>query len=320
MAYPSSLPKFKPWSWIKNGHLDTLYAKLRQEPAPEYRRELLLDSHQKTLVAYDFVDSDNPDAPLVVLFHGLEGSSLSHYSIAMMNAVKRKGWNGVVAHFRGCGGVANTAEVAYHSGDSAEVAYVLQLLKKRYKKVYAIGFSLGGNVLSKYLGEARENAVSEANVVVSAPLDLVNASEKLSKGLSKRIYIPYFLRSLIPKIKSEAQYHDSERIAKVAKAKTLREFDYYFTAPLHGYESPEDYYRRASAKPYLKYIEKPTMIINAKNDPFMYPESLPKREDVSKSVYLMQPERGGHVGFVSGTGKGHINWLPEMVLQFFERH
>ncbi|MDO4223361.1 MAG: alpha/beta fold hydrolase, partial [Acinetobacter sp.] len=314
------LPEFRPLSWLRGGHLDTLYAKALQEPAPHYRRELLPDSLGKTLVAYDFVDAPQQDAPLVVLFHGLEGCSQSHYSIALMHAVQKLGWHGVVAHFRGCGGVMNTAGVAYHSGDSHELAYMLDTLKQRYTRIYAVGVSLGGNVLAKYLGEQGKQAVPVASAVVSAPLDLVDASETLSKGLNKRIYIPYFLRSLLPKIKNEADFHPPELIENILKVKTLRDFDHLYTAPLHGFSDPDDYYRRASAKPYLKHIQRPTLVINAKNDPFMSAKSLPQHHEVSASVQLLQPKRGGHIGFVAGKGKGHINWLPETLLNYFQQH
>lgn len=311
------LPEYRPLSWLKGGHLDTLYAKALQEPAPMYRRELLPDSLGKTLVAYDFIDATQPNAPLVVLFHGLEGSSESHYSIALMRAIQQWGWNGVVAHFRGCGGVMNTAGVAYHSGDSHEIGYMLDLLAQRYSRIYAVGVSLGGSALSKYLGEQGKYATSLANVVVSAPLDLVSALKALNKGMSKRIYIPYFLNSLLPKIEQEADYYHIDIVKNVLNTKTLYDFDLHFTAPLHGFTDPDDYYKRSSAKPFLKYIERPTLVINAKNDPFMQADALPTLQEVSSSVRLIQPDRGGHIGFVAGVGKGHLYWLPKTILSFF---
>ena len=129
--------------WLRNGHADTLFAKLLQGKAPDYRRELLPDSTGKTQVAYDFVDSADPDAPLVVLFHGLEGSSESHYAVELMKAVQQRGWNGVVAHFRSCGGIENTAPVFYHLGDTPEIAFMLNTLAQRYSTIYAVGVSLG---------------------------------------------------------------------------------------------------------------------------------------------------------------------------------
>lgn len=134
--------------WLRNGHADTLFAKLLQGKAPDYRRELLPDSTGKTQVAYDFVDSADPDAPLVVLFHGLEGSSESHYAVELMKAVQQRGWNGVVAHFRSCGGIENTAPVFYHLGDTPEIAFMLNTLAQRYSTIYAVGVSLGGNALA----------------------------------------------------------------------------------------------------------------------------------------------------------------------------
>ena len=144
------LPAYHSPHWLIGGHLQTVYAKLLTRPAPNYRRELLPDSTGQEQVAYDFIDAPHANAPLVVLFHGLEGSSLSHYAIELMHTVQAYGWHGVVAHFRSCGGVP--AQKMYHSGDTLEVAHMLNLLAQRYPTIYAVGVSLGGNVLAKYLG------------------------------------------------------------------------------------------------------------------------------------------------------------------------
>ncbi|MBH5917538.1 alpha/beta hydrolase, partial [Neisseria meningitidis] len=157
--------------FLRNGNADTLAAKFLQRPAPAYRRELLPDSTGKTKTAYDFSDGISPDAPLVVLFHGLEGSSRSHYAVELMLAVRDWGWHGAVVHFRSCGGVANTAPVFYHLGDTAEIAFTLDTLAARYREIYAVGVSLGGNALAKYLGEQGENALPQAAAVISAPVD-----------------------------------------------------------------------------------------------------------------------------------------------------
>ena len=182
--------------FLRNGNADTLAAKFLQRPAPAYRRELLPDSTGKTKVAYDFSDGISPDAPLVVLFHGLEGGSGSHYAVELMLAVRSRGWNGVVVHFRSCGGVANTAPVFYHLGDTAEIAFTLDTLAARYREIYAVGVSLGGNALAKYLGEQGKKALPHASAAVSAPVDAEAAGSRFDSGITRLLYTRYFLRTL----------------------------------------------------------------------------------------------------------------------------
>lgn len=292
--------------WLKGGHLQTIYAKTLQSPAPAYRRELIADSYGEDQVAYDFIDAANPEAPLVVLFHGLEGSSHSHYAIELMRTVQTRGWHGVVAHFRSCGGVPSKR--FYHSGDTREIAHMLNVLRERYATIYAVGVSLGGNALAKHLGEVGDDAVIQAAAVVSAPVDLTVAGVALSEGLSKRIYTPYFLRTLMKKVPPKAGF----------ACHTLADFDNAYTAPLHGFSSGADYYVQSSCKPHLSRITCPTLLLNAKNDPFLPAYALPTAAEVSPVVHLLQPEHGGHVGFVSGAGRGHLRWLPETVLAFFD--
>lgn len=307
-------PPFHSPFWLKGGHAQTLYAKALQAPPPAYRRELRPDSTGQTQVAYDFIDAANPQAPLIVLFHGLEGSSNSHYASALMHTVSQAGFNGVVAHFRSCGGVNNTAPIFYHSGDSFEIGFMLNTLAKRYTQIYAVGVSLGGNALAKYLGEQGEKACCRAAVIVSSPLDLTASAKPFDHGATRLLYTRYFFNSLLPK--ARATGFASERLAH---CRTLRDFDNAFTAPLHGFADAEDYYRRASAKPLLQGITQPTLILNARNDPFVPAASLPQASDVSTAVTLLQPRNGGHVGFVSGSGKGNLNWLPTTILQFFRQ-
>ncbi|QMT34384.1 alpha/beta fold hydrolase [Conchiformibius steedae DSM 2580] len=294
-----------PPSWLTNGHAQTLYAKTLQAPPPAYRRELIADSYGEDLAAYDFVDAPQPDAPAVVLLHGLEGSSRSHYATALMHAVAAHGWHGVVAHFRSCGGV--DARRTYHSGDTREVAHMLAVLRRRYRKLYVVGVSLGGNALAKYLGEQGDNALLDAAAVVSAPLDLPNAAAALERGLAWLLYTPYFLHTLLKKVPQPPQ-----------RCLSLGAFDRAYTAPIHGFASEHDYYARAAALPHLINITRPTLIINAQNDPFLPPPFLPQPHQVSASVQLLQPEHGGHCGFVSAGGRGHLRWLPDTVLKFFE--
>ena len=306
---------------VGGGHAQTIYPKFVHLPAPSFRRELVADSTGLTQVAYDFIDAPVAHAPLVVLFHGLEGNSNSHYAQALMAHVKQKQWHGVVVHYRGCGGVVNTSEKAYHSGDSLECAWVLQQLRQRFDAapIFAVGVSLGGNVLAKYLGEEANAALVEKAAIVSAPLDLVHASVALEQGLSKRLYAPYFLRTLLPKVRAEAAHgtHSGLNWQALLHSRSLKDFDEHYTAPVHGFTSADEYYQLSSAKPLLKHIAKPTLVINALNDPFMPAHALPTANDVSAAVTLYQPNHGGHVGFVSGAFSGQLSWLPQTVLDFF---
>lgn len=303
--------------WLRNGNAETIFAKTLQGKPPRYRRELLPDSTGQTQIAYDFVDAADPGAPLLVLFHGLEGSSASHYSVELMKAVHSNGWHGVVAHFRGCGGVGNTAPVFYHSGDSAEIGFVLDTLAQRYATVYAAGVSLGGNALVKYLGEQGRDALPKAAAAVSAPLDLAAAGTRFDKGMTRLLYTRYFLDSLIPKAEAFTRFQTA---SPLKNCKTLGEFDDLFTAPLHGFADRIDYYTKSSCKPYLQSVRTPLLLLNAVNDPFLPPEVLPAAAEVSGSVTLLQPAHGGHVGFVSqDRGRLNIQWLPRTLLRYFSQ-
>jgi predicted alpha/beta-fold hydrolase len=255
----------------------------------------------------------------VVLFHGLEGSSRSHYALALMAAVRARGLRGVVAHFRGCGGEPNRLPRAYHSGDSAELDWILRRLKRAAASLYAAGVSLGGNALLKWLGETGTSAreVVDRAAVVSAPVDLMASGNALDRGFNL-VYVRHFLGSL--KAKSLAKldlFPGLYDAARLRAAWTLREFDDCVTAPLHGFRGVDDYWTRASAKPGLARIEAPTLVLNARNDPFLPCGALPAPHEVSPSVVLEQPEHGGHVGFVSGPFPGNLDWLSRRVLEFF---
>jgi predicted alpha/beta-fold hydrolase len=304
--------------WLKGGNAQTIWPAISLKlPAPPYRRELW-PTPDGGEIALDFIDGQ-AGAPLVVLFHGLEGSSDSHYAKALMIAVRERGWHGVVSHFRGCGGVENTLRRAYHAGDSAEVAWVLQRLAERHARVYAAGVSLGGNMLAKYLGETGIAAQCRAAAVISAPLDLHAASTRLDRGVGRLLYTRMFLNTLKPKALSQLERHpglfDGQRLRR---ARSFREFDDLVTAPLHGYRDGRDYWQRASSKPLLTAIAVPTLILNARNDPFLPPSALPTRAEASQCVTLEQPEEGGHVGFVTGRFPGRIDWLPHRLLAFFD--
>ena len=290
-------------------------------PAVSYRRERW-DTPDGDFVDLDWADGGSAGAgkPLVVLFHGLEGNSRSHYALAMMALAERRGLSGVVVNFRGCSGEPNRLARAYHSGDAQEIDWILRRLRARTAGIpaYAVGVSLGGNALLKWLGDSGDAAREVVNsaAAVSAPLDLMAAGEALGKGFNL-VYTRNFLGTL--KAKSVAKltrFPGLYDAAAVQSAATLRDFDNLVTAPLHGFRDTDDYWTRASSKPGLKNVRVPTLVINARNDPFLPAAALPGPGEVSPSVTLEQPETGGHVGFVDGAFPGSFGWLPARVLGF----
>jgi hypothetical protein len=273
----------------------------------------------------DFIDLDwlphHPGAPLVVLFHGLEGSSRSPYARSLMRHLAALGWNGVVPHFRGCSGEPNRLPRAYHSGDADEIGWILERLAARFARAprYAAGVSLGGNALLMWLGTRGEAAsgLVDAAAAICPPLDLAAAGHHLGRGFN-RLYTRHFLATL--KVSAAAKLHrhpglfDADAMQNAAN---LHEFDTLVTAPLHGFRDADDYWLRASSKPHLPAIRVPTLVINPLNDPFLPARHLPAPHEVSTAVRLEQPAEGGHVGFVAGAWPGHLDWLPGRLVRFF---
>lgn len=311
-----------PW-WLPGGHLQTIYPYfvLKRRPPP-YRRERW-DTPDGDFIDLDWVDAQQP-APLVALFHGLEGCSTSHYAAALMHAVARRGWGGVVVHFRGCGGEPNRLPRAYHSGDANEIDWILRRLHALpgHIALLPVGVSLGGNALLKWLGRERAKAAAivDAAAAVSAPTDLMTAGDRLGSGLS-RAYGSHFLARLkkksLAKLTGFPGLFDGEA---VRRTRTLRAFDNLVTAPLHGFRDTDDYWTRASSKPDLAHVTVPTLIVHARNDPFLPGRFLPAPQQVSASVHLEFPDGGGHVGFASGPFPGNLDWMPGRVIRFFEQH
>jgi len=264
-----------------------------------------------------------PDTSALVLFHGLEGSSSSHYAQAIAQYFRARGWVVVVAHLRGCSGFANRMARAYYSGDSDDLKFMLETVLARLPnaKWHAAGVSLGGNAMLKCFGE--HPALSqrlEAAAAISVPLDLVACGTALSDSfLGRRLYGRYFLRTMKRKVLEKLKrFPGSIDILRFTQARTLREFDDIYTAPMHGYKNALDYWTRASSKPWLKELVVPTLVLNARNDPFVPAPSLPDSQDCSDSVLLHQPAEGGHMGFVTGSFPGHLNWLPQRIARYFE--
>lgn len=311
-------PGFAPPPWLTSGHLQTVYAAtLCPKPRVAFRRERL-ETPDGDFIDLDWVDGDER-APLVALFHGLEGCSRSHYALALMDAVARRGWRGAVAHFRGCSGELNRLPRFYHSGDTDHVAFALERIGARAggAPLFAAGVSLGGNALLKWLGEGAAPHAPDAAAAVSVPLDLAAAGYQLELGFN-RVYTHYFLRRLKRKSLAKLARHPGlYSAARVRAAGTLHDFDDVVTAPLHGFRDADDYWRRASSKPRLGGIRVPTLVLNARDDPFLPAAALPLPDEVSPAVRLEFPDHGGHAGFVSGPFPGHLRWMPERVLAFF---
>lgn len=315
--------------WLPGGHAQTIYAaRFAPRAVVRYQRERW-ETPDGDFIELDWIEeprSDDAtamsrDTPLVVLFHGLEGGSGSHYALALMAEVARRRWRGVVAHFRGCSGGENRLPRAYHSGDTAEADWILRRLAARLAgaPLYAAGVSLGGNVLLKWLGEtgAPGPAVVRRAASVSAPVDLMAAGDALDRGINlmyRRNFLVTMRKKALAKLRRYPGLYDA---ACVCAASTLREFDDIVTAPLHGFADANDYWTRASSKPWLRHIAVPTLMINARNDPFLPAAAMPGPAEVAPAVVLEQPEEGGHVGFVSGPFPGHLGWLPRRILDFF---
>lgn len=280
----------------------------------------------------DFIDIDwlpaaesANEAPLLVLFHGLEGSSQSHYAKALAHATQRRNWTLAVVHFRGCSGELNHAPRAYHSGDSQEIDWILRRMQTHTQGPrYAIGVSLGGNALMRWAGETAEQASPCVQAVASvcAPLDLVASGMALGKGWNRYLYTPMFLRTMKRKAKAKWQQHPGRfDLQRALRARTLFEFDDAFTAPVHGFAGVMDYWQRASAKPLLHQVAIAALVLHARNDPFVPAQSWPQPSEISETVTLWQPEHGGHVGFASGRFPGELSDMPERIMNWFsEQH
>jgi len=308
--------------WLRGGHAQTIYPALfLRARRLRYRRERW-DTPDGDFIDLDFVDGGLAGAPRVALFHGLEGGSSSHYAVALMRALERARWNGVVVHFRGCSGEINRLPRAYHSGDAPEIGWILARLAEAGQPLYAAGVSLGGNALLKWLGESGAGASAHlrAAAAVSAPLDLMAAGAALGQGLNL-IYTRLFLATLRRKsLDKLAHFPGLFDRGRMLAARNLREFDDVVTAPLHGFRDTDDYWTRASAKPVLAGVGLPTLVLNARNDPFLPARHLPQPHEVSSLVWLEQPEEGGHVGFTGGAFPGNLDWLPQRLLAFFTEH
>jgi uncharacterized protein len=318
---------YRPPRWLPTGHLQSIYAQFLPRPKPVYRRERL------ELADGDFVDLDwsesvtpietyaHKNRPVVVFFHGLEGSSNSQYCLHTMGEANKSGWLGVVAHFRGCSGEPNRLSRSYHSGDSEHADIVLREVRRRFPehRIFAVGVSLGGNALTKWCGEQGERAKSiiDAAASVCSPLDL-GVSAVAILHFQNRIFNRYFMKSMGASFAQRMELHPELREKDFLKTpRDFPEFDEHYTAPMHGYTSAWDYYERASSRGFIAKIRIPFLLLNPANDPFVPAWLMPNEDEMPENVTLEQPSAGGHVGFVTGPFPGKLDWLPKRLVEFF---
>jgi len=303
-----------------NGHVETLL--------PYLFRPLLKQPYQRERISTpdnDFLDLDwlkSGHNNLLIISHGLESSSKAKYVQGMANLFKSNGFDVLAWNYRGCSGEMNRTSKYYHSGATYDLETVISHVVKResYDGIYLVGFSLGGNLTLKYAGEqsALINPLIKGVCAFSTPCDLRSSSHQLAAGFNK-VYTQNFVKSLKQKVMAKADLLRSEGfdVEKVMRLKNLPDFDDAFTAPLHGFKGADDYYQKCSSLSFLESIEVPTLLVNAKNDPFLssqcYPHEVAKR---SQWLTLEVPEHGGHVGFYQYS-KGNVMWSESRALRFF---
>lgn len=312
-----------PW-WLPGGHAQTIWSALyarRRLTSQRAAQRQRWETPDADFIEVDLLPASQPHRPMLVLFHGLEGSSQSHYAQAFADWAIEHDVHFVLPHFRGCGGENNHAPRAYHSGDHQEIDWILRRLRAQHRAdggqwLVAAGVSLGGNALMRWAGEHGDAARAQADAVASicSPLDLMSSGHAIGRGFSRWTYTRMFMRTLKPKALAKlAQHPGLFSRERMLAARDLYEFDNVFTAPVHGFRDTEDYWTQASAKPLMKRIRLPALALNALNDPFVPAQSLPQAKDVSDWVTLWQPRQGGHAGFTQGPWPGHVRHLPNSV-------
>lgn len=311
--------QFKPAWWLPNSHLQTMWPALCRSNV----KDISLERERMELPDGDFIDLDwinrNKNGPLVLILHGLEGSIESHYAKGMLLKISQQGWRGVFMNFRGCSGETNRLPRGYHSGETGDVSFVINSILKREPKLElaAIGYSLGGNVLLKWLGQTREENPLKAAIAISVPFELDKAAKRIRHGFSK-FYQWYFIKCLRERLSRKFQECDVP-VDKtwIYKVRTMYDFDNKITAPLHGFSGADEYYTTSSSRQYLHSIAVPTLILHAKDDPFMSEDVIPESHELSPQIRLEVSEFGGHVGFVSGKYPWRPEyWLEERVPEF----
>lgn len=314
--------EFKPAWWCCNRHCQTLFPALfRHHP------KLTLNNEQLELPDGDFLDlvwteEKDYNSPIIILLHGLEGSINSPYAKGILKTISDNNWQGVLMNFRGCSGRHNRLNRSYHSGETGDLHTLITVLKERYpdRPLAAIGISLGGNVLLKYLGEQNKECNLVAAMAISIPFDLADGAIALNKGFA-RLYQRHLINSLENKLRDKYKNKTAPiDLDKLHEWTDFYSFDHNVTAPIHGFESADDYYTKSSSKQYLKKITTPTLILHSKDDPFMSEKVIPTEAELSDSVTLELTEHGGHVGFVYGNNPFDAKyWVENKLGEFFNK-
>ena len=309
---------FKPSWWLRSPHLQTLWPVFFKK-----RHKLDLTPEQVELDDGDFIDlrwSKKTSERIVLVLHGLEGSLDSHYANGIIYSLEKSGYKPVFMYFRGCSGRINRLPRAYHSGDTGDMAFIVEHIKNKTGVYpYAIvAYSLGANALLKWLGESGDNNPIQKAVAVSVPFRLHDAAKRLEKGISK-IYRNHLLSSLRKTYIDKFKHMSSPLTVDVGQLKSFWAYDDQVTAPLHGFVGAQDYYDRCSSRQYLKDIQIPTRIIHALDDPFMFRSTVPDEEELSDCIDFLSVKNGGHVGFISGNNPfSTYSWSENKIINFID--
>lgn len=300
---------FRPAWWLPGPHLPTIFGKLVRRIPDAHERIERWATGDGDSISVARLDAPNPDAPVLTIFHGLEGTVRSTYAQGLMHEARRRGWGAALLVWRTCDGRIPDAPRMYHSGETTDAdCFVRRLIAERPgRPLLMTGVSLGGNVLLKWLGERADSVPKEvrAAAAISAPFDLAAGSKYLEQGFS-RVYSRHFVRGLRRKAFAALERHPSLPVdrARVARAQTIFDFDDAFTAPVHGFAGADDYYHRSSSLRYLDRVRVPTLLHSAVDDPFLPPQVLDRVREVAARtdrLHISFTPRGGHVGWVSGT-------------------
>lgn len=309
------MDNFKAAWWLPGPHAQTIWSRFfRHDFNLSIRRERF------DLPDGDFVDLDwntKGTGPIVLILHGLGGSIDSHYAKGLLTEIEAAGWRGVLMHFRGCSGVSNRLPRSYHAGETQDLSEILAILRAREPDVpfAVVGYSLGGNVVLKWLGQSAKDEVKAA-AAISVPFDLNLSCERIQQGFSK-IYQWYLLRELKATVRKKAErLKPFINVKEALKAKTIKDFDRLVTAPLHGFNTVDEYYQNSSSRQYLNKIQTPTLILHAKDDPFVGHQAIPAPSELSSSIQFRLSESGGHVGFVSGHLTQPEYWIEKQVVKY----
>ena len=320
-------PTFKPAWWLPGPHLQTLWNSLCRKPPQLHRRRERLWLEDGDFLDLDWHGPHSAEAPLVLVLHGLTGSSSSHYVLGLQQALTTRGWASVALNWRGCSGEPNLLARGYHSGASDDLAETVRHLRAQrpLTPLYVVGYSLGGNVLLKYLGETGDDSQVQAAAAVSVPFRLDQCADRLGLGFS-RVYQAHFMKQMVAYVKTKqrlfAHKGMADRLSTLDQLgaldgmRTFWDFDDRITAPLHGFKGAQDYYTHSSSRYFLARIATPTLIIQATDDPFVFRHSLPESAELSPHIELELHAHGGHVGFIDGSLRKPGYYLERRIPQW----